>query len=105
MPVQSPHHNSHFNVIVDDCTSAIAGGCFAKKNQALSIIKSTINNWEVVFNEKAVAVRLDGTKEFHGDEAKQWFEGKGISNVHAENGSLFTPAEWQGRTLGPGNRE
>lgn len=25
------------------------------------------------------SVHLDGAKEFHGDEAKQWFEGKGIS--------------------------
>ncbi|KAJ3845966.1 hypothetical protein EV368DRAFT_2173, partial [Lentinula lateritia] len=30
----SNHQSSHFNIILDDYTSALSGHCFAKKNQA-----------------------------------------------------------------------
>ncbi|KAE9384861.1 hypothetical protein BT96DRAFT_1007635 [Gymnopus androsaceus JB14] len=43
MLVQSTHKSTHFNIIVDDYTSALGGGCFAKKNQANKIIQATIN--------------------------------------------------------------
>ncbi|KAE9391667.1 hypothetical protein BT96DRAFT_1001086 [Gymnopus androsaceus JB14] len=78
MPILSAHKSSHFNVIMDDNTSAIGGGCFAKKNQALKVIKSTINTWETMTGEQVQSVYLDGVKEFHGEEASQYFISKGI---------------------------
>ncbi|KAE9388894.1 hypothetical protein BT96DRAFT_1071929 [Gymnopus androsaceus JB14] len=79
MPVQSTHHSTHFNVIMDNYTSALGGGCFAKKNQANKIIQTTINQWEVKTGEKAQNICLDGVMEFHGEESSKYFRNKGIS--------------------------
>ncbi|KAJ3848035.1 hypothetical protein EV368DRAFT_7152, partial [Lentinula lateritia] len=60
----SNHQSSHFNIILNNYISALSGGCFAKKNQALCIIKSMISTWENIMSpHKVKNIQLDGGKE------------------------------------------